>query len=264
MKYRIADWNALQKATENLGGTLNLLRTAVEAADENAQLITEGLLADASATIRASLAACASSEGALLARQRLDAPVAAAKERAAEHEAAQKSAEGEPTTGETTSIETNTAAASDPKAISSSLVTSRTDACRSALHSMGSALTSGWSAVEIVGAAVKRLPEGDFRERLSHSYVTAEEGVTNLRRMLKERLVLERSLSDLLGVAGRDDETVLWFPVDPEMAMIRDSGMTPKAFMPLSSSADEPVKPEYESLGVLVRRLLAHLAKEKS
>lgn len=70
-----------------------------------------------------------------------------------------------------------------------------------------------------------------------------------------------KDIGDLLAVAALSESLREWFPVDPEMTSVRGTVLVPQVMAQTKPEAPKTEKPEDQSLDVLLKRLLAHLAK---
>jgi hypothetical protein len=81
-----------------------------------------------------------------------------------------------------------------------------------------------------------------------------------VRKVVKAEALL-KEVDDLLAVAALSESLREWFPVDPEMTSIRGTVLVPKAMTDKKPDPPKPEKPEDKSFDVLLKELLAHLAK---
>lgn len=106
---------------------------------------------------------------------------------------------------------------------------------------------------------------GDFSQDPNVAYTLACHRATSWLQAPEESEDmpdLESSLKELLLVASRDRAVREWYPVDPEMAKVQAAGIAPKEMSPAPKESERPVKPEDQSYEVLVKQLLAHIAKK--
>jgi hypothetical protein len=68
-------------------------------------------------------------------------------------------------------------------------------------------------------------------------------------------------IQQLLAVAALSESLREWFPVDPEMTSVRDTVLIPGTMTAPKPEPEPPTEPDELSLDVLMKRLLAHLAK---
>jgi hypothetical protein len=71
---------------------------------------------------------------------------------------------------------------------------------------------------------------------------------------------LAESINRLLPVAALSDGLREWFPVDPEMTVVRGTVLVPPGMTAKKADPAPEKKAEEESLVVLVKRLLGHLS----
>lgn len=78
-------------------------------------------------------------------------------------------------------------------------------------------------------------------------------------RALNDLDTLRVSMSALLPAAARSEVIREWFPVDPEMAPIRNSGVVPPKMTPAPPADEaEETPPEDQTFEALLKKLIAH------
>ncbi|MDQ7878325.1 hypothetical protein Q9R08_10105 [Microbacterium sp. QXD-8] len=72
---------------------------------------------------------------------------------------------------------------------------------------------------------------------------------------------LAKSINELLPVAALSEGLREWFPVDPEMTVVRGTVLVPAGMTAKKADPAPEKKAEEESMVVLVKRLLGHLTE---
>ncbi|GAA1057425.1 hypothetical protein GCM10017608_16050 [Agromyces luteolus] len=251
-------WKALTDATESLDAALSDLVDAAAPPPKSEPQLRAHLerIRTASETGRR---ACESAKSSLAARTSLDTLVETANKRAEQAETtAQATASSKATEAAKKEGREAAAAARDFR---EDLVRARTHVSLGVLYTLGSALLSVDAADQSAERAIRELADKE-RAPLTAAREKTTATSTAVRGLVDDRLNLERSLYKLLLVSAREEENRQWYPVDPEMAKVRAAGIAPRELTPEAKEAPKPVKPEDQSYEVLVKQLLARIAKK--
>ena len=120
------------------------------------------------------------------------------------------------------------------------------------------------------GAAELRTATAEFAmtteklEKLTKAYRKVTDALAKVDAAVRTKVtddVYLKDVDDLLAVAALSESLREWFPVDPEMTSVRGTVLVPRTMTEKKPEAPESEKPEDKSLDVLLKELLAHLAK---
>ena len=101
-------------------------------------------------------------------------------------------------------------------------------------------------------------------ESLTKAYLKVTDALAKVDAAVRAEVTSNdyvKDVHDLLAVAALSESLREWFPVDPELTSVRGTVLVPKVMAEKKPEAAKPKKPEDKSLDVLLKELLAHLAK---